>query len=118
MLEGAGIPDAVVGGNAVAAWVARVDGAAVRNTRVVDILLRRSDFPQAIAVMQQAGFVYAETMNVHMFLDGPDASPRDAVHILFAAEMSDPQTSVWPRTSRNATPRGHSELLNWNRWCG
>lgn len=86
VLEGAGIPYAVVGGNAVAAWVSRVDEAAVRNTRDVDILLRRSDFPQAIAAMQQAGFVYAETMNVHMFLDGPDASPRDAVHILFAAE--------------------------------
>lgn len=86
VLEGAGIPYAVVGGNAVAAWVSRVDEAAVRNTRDVDILLRRSDFPQAIAAMQQAGFVYCETMNVHMFLDGPDASPRDAVHILFAAE--------------------------------
>ncbi|MDX1967330.1 MAG: hypothetical protein SFV23_09180, partial [Planctomycetaceae bacterium] len=86
VLEGAGIPYAVVGGNAVAAWVSRVDEAAVRNTRDVDILLRRSDFPQAIAAMQQAGFVYCETMSVHMFLDGPDASPRDAVHILFAAE--------------------------------
>lgn len=95
VLEGAGIPYAVVGGNAVAAWVSRVDEAAVRNTRDVDILLRRSDFPQAIAAMQQAGFVYCETMNVHMFLDGPDASPRDAVHILFAAEKVR-QTDVCP----------------------
>ncbi len=95
VLEGAGIPYAVVGGNAVAAWVSRVDEAAVRNTRDVDILLRRSDFPQAIAAMQQAGFMYCETMNVHMFLDGPEASPRDAVHILFAAEKVR-QTDVCP----------------------
>lgn len=32
-LEAAGIPYAVVGGNAVADWVSRVDEAAVRNTR-------------------------------------------------------------------------------------
>lgn len=34
-LEAAGIPYAVVGGNAVADWVSRVDEAAVRNTRDV-----------------------------------------------------------------------------------
>ena len=46
-LEGAGIPYAVVGGNAVASWVARVDEAAVRNTQDVDILLNRSDLEAA-----------------------------------------------------------------------
>ena len=38
-LEAAGVLYAVVGGNAVASWVARVDEAAVRNTQDVDILL-------------------------------------------------------------------------------
>lgn len=33
------IPYAVVGGNAVAAWVARVDIEAVRNTKDVDVLI-------------------------------------------------------------------------------
>ena len=32
-----------LGGNAVAAWVARVDRAAVRNTQDVDLLVRRKD---------------------------------------------------------------------------
>lgn len=32
VLDAAGIPYAVIGGNAVAAWVARVDESAVRNT--------------------------------------------------------------------------------------
>jgi hypothetical protein len=36
-LEKAEIPYAVSGGHAVAAWVSRVDEAAVRNTRDVDI---------------------------------------------------------------------------------
>jgi hypothetical protein len=49
-LEQAQILYAVVGGNAVAAWVARVDEAAARNTRDVDLLIWRTDqelFPGA-----------------------------------------------------------------------
>ena len=42
-LERAGVPYAVVGGNAVAEWVGRIDEDAVRNTRDVDILIRRED---------------------------------------------------------------------------
>jgi hypothetical protein len=38
-LNGAGVPYAVVGGNAVASWVATVDEGAVRNTRDVDLLV-------------------------------------------------------------------------------
>ena len=41
------IPYAVVGGNAVASWVATVDEAAVRNTQDVDIMIRRADFAAA-----------------------------------------------------------------------
>ena len=48
-LDGAGVPYAVVGGNAVAEWVARIDDEAVRNTRDVDILVRRADFAAAQA---------------------------------------------------------------------
>lgn len=55
-LENAKVPYAVVGGNAIAAWVARVDEAAVRNTQDVDILVRRSDF--AAVQNALAGFSY------------------------------------------------------------
>lgn len=85
-LSAAGIPYAVAGGNAVAAWVSRVDEAAVRNTRNVDILLRREDLPAAIQVLEQVGFVYRHAMKIDMFLDGPQATARDAVHVLFAGE--------------------------------
>lgn len=43
-LRSANIPYAVVGGNAVALWVSRVDESAVRNTQDVDLLVRRTDF--------------------------------------------------------------------------
>src|SRR5205809_7330172 len=70
-LQQAGVPYAVVGGNAVAAWVSRVDEAAVRNTQDVDILLRRADLPAATAALEQAGFVYRHAASIDMFLDGP-----------------------------------------------
>ena len=55
-LESAGVPHAVVGGNAVAAWVARVDEAAVRNTPDVDILIRRNDLDAASVALAAVGF--------------------------------------------------------------
>ena len=85
-LERAGVPYAVVGGNAVAAWVSRVDEAAVRNTQDVDIVLRRVDLDRATAALAEAGFVRRRAAGVEMFLDGPKAKARDAVHVVFAGE--------------------------------
>lgn len=76
ILETAQVPYAVIGGNAVAAWVSRVDEAAVRNTRDVDILLRRADFDAAKVAMAAGGFVYRHAASIDMFLDGPGASAR------------------------------------------
>lgn len=87
----AGIPYAVAGGNAVAAWVARVDRAATRNTQDVDILVRRSDFDAVKVALESVGFVHHEILGVDCFIDGPDASPRDAVHLLYAGEKVRPQ---------------------------
>jgi hypothetical protein len=85
-LDDAGVPYAVAGGNAVAAWVSRIDEAAVRNTRDVDVLLRRGDLAAASAAMAKAGFIYRHVASIDMFLDGPQAKPRDAVHVVFANE--------------------------------
>jgi len=85
-LEQAGIPYAVSGGNAVRAWVAQADEAAVRTTRDVNILLRRSDLPAAREALEAEGFVHRHSAGIDMFLDGPEAKARDAVHILFAGE--------------------------------
>ncbi len=89
-LGAAGVAYAVVGGNAVAAWVATVDKAAVRNTQDVDVLIRRDDFKSAKAALECAGFVYRHTAGVDMFVDHPTASARDAVHIIFAGEFVRP----------------------------
>src|SRR6266849_4001428 len=84
--ERAGVPYAVVGGNAVAAWVTRVDEAAVRNTQDVDVLIRRTDLEAAKIALQGVGFIYRHVASIDMFLDGPKAKARDAVHIIFAGE--------------------------------
>jgi len=89
-LEGAAIPYAVAGGNAVAAWVSRIDEAAVRNTQDVDILLRREDLERAKTALESAGFILRHVKSVDMFLDGPDAKARDAIHVIFAGEKVEP----------------------------
>ena len=91
-----GIDYAVVGGNAVAAWVSRVEESAVRNTRDVDILLRREDEIKARQALESVGFVHrpvaapgkAGAMDV--FLDGQGAKIRDALHVLWAGERPVP----------------------------
>lgn len=85
-LEKAGIPYALAGGNAIAAWVSEVDEAAVRNTQDVDLLIRRSDLDRAKEAFGTAGFIYRHSSGIDMFLDGIDAKARDAVHIVFAGE--------------------------------
>ncbi len=106
-LEAAGIPYAVAGGNAVAAWVATVDAAAVRNTQDVDILLRRSDLEAAAAALKGAGFVRRHVAGMEIFLDGPDAKARDAVHVVMAGEKVRPEyEAAAPDVAEPARPSG------------
>jgi len=81
---------------AVAAWVTRVDESAVRNTRAVDILLRRADFEAAKRALEAAGFIYRHAASIDMFLDGKGAKAREVVHVIFANEKvrsDDPVTT-------------------------
>ncbi len=89
-LNEAGVPYAVVGGNAVASWVATIDEGAVRNTRDIDFLVRRSDLPAIRAALEQAGFVHDELLDVVMFRDGADGKPSEAIHLVFAGEKIRP----------------------------
>jgi len=90
-LKRAGVPYAVVGGNAVAIWVARVDQSAVRNTRDVDLLIRRSDLDAARQALSKSGFIYRHVAGIDLFLDGPDAKARDALHVIYAGEKVRPE---------------------------
>ena len=85
-LERHGVPYAVIGGPAVAVWVARVDEDAVRNTVDVDILLKREDMARATAALAEVGFEFAEVRGVPLFIETANPSPKRGVHIVFAGE--------------------------------
>jgi hypothetical protein len=90
-LQSAGIRYAVVGGNAVASWISTKDTGAVRNTRDVDLLVRREDLSEVAAALEGAGFVHGELLDVVMFRDGPEGKPSEAVHLLFSGEKVRPE---------------------------
>lgn len=85
-LEVGNIPHAVIGGNAIGAWVAKIDEGSVRNTRDVDILIPRAAFDAAKAAMEAAGFVFAHVYGVDLFIDGPAGKPSEGVHLRYAGE--------------------------------
>jgi hypothetical protein len=90
-LESASIPYAIAGGNAVAAWVARRDRAAVRNTQDVDILVRRADFEAVKRSLESVGFEHHNVLGVDCFIDGGNGNPRDSVHLIYSGEKVKPE---------------------------
>ena len=111
-LDAAGVPYAVAGGNAVAAHVASVDPAAVRNTQDVDILLRRNDLDAATRALEAAGFIRRHVAGIEVFLDGPDAKARDAVHVVLAGEKVRPQYAEPAPDVTNSQNTGAFRLLS------
>ena len=101
-LEAAGVPYAVVGGHAVAAWVSQIDPAAVRTTVDVDILIARVDLDRARVALEAVGFVHSFTFGIDIFVDGPEGKAREAVHIIFAGERVKPGDAV-PAPDLSAT---------------
>jgi hypothetical protein len=101
-LEAAGVPYAIAGGHAVAAWVSQIDPAAVRTTVDVDILIARVDLERAKAALEAVGFVHSFTFGIDIFVDGPEGKAREAVHIIFAGERVKPGDSV-PAPDLSAT---------------
>lgn len=93
-LRDAQIPYAVIGGNAVAAWVGRVDPTATRATKDVDILLRRRDINQMAEAMDALGFRREDLRSLTMFLDPDEPSRRSAVHVVWADEHVRPSYAL------------------------
>jgi len=85
-LTQSGIPHAIIGGHAVASWVARVDAEAVRNTKDVDLLIRRSDFERTVETLDSVGFLHHNVNGIDLFIDGPQGSVRSGIHLVFAGE--------------------------------
>lgn len=94
------------------AWVTRVDESAVRNTRDVDILVRRSDLYAVSNALTAAGFVFRHVAGVDVFLDGPHAKPRDGVHIVFANEKVRPDEPLPNPDVTESEPAEHFQVLN------
>lgn len=103
ILEDAKVPYAVIGGHAVRAWVAQVDEAALRTTQDVDILVRPADLPAMTAAMTAAGFHCRKTTGLDMFVEQPDGSARDAVHVMLVGNVErrgdepNPDIEPWVR---------------------
>ena len=64
-LEAERVPYALIGGNAVAAWVSQVDPSAARNTVDVDLLVNRGDFEQVKTALASAGFVHRPSASAY-----------------------------------------------------
>lgn len=93
-LDAAGIPYAVVGGNAVASWVGRVDQGATRATKDVDILVRRADTPRVTAAITALGFAREDLRDLVLFIDPDEPSKKSGVHLVWAGEKIRPSYSV------------------------
>ena len=114
ILETAGVPYAVIGGHAVRAWVAQVDEAALRTTQDVDILVRPADLPALITAMTAAGFHHRHTSGLDMFVEHPDVSARDAVHVLLVGTVErggEPNPDIVPAVRTDDLQTGALETL-------
>ena len=89
-LDDAGIPYAIVGGNAVAAWVMTVDDAAVRATKDVDVMIQRADLPAVTKALRPTGLMLVEVHGVVMFVNRRRPNPKTGLHVLFANELVRP----------------------------
>ncbi len=104
ILESAQVPYAVIGGHAVRAWVAQVDEAALRTTQDVDILVRPEDLSAVIIAMTAAGFYHRQRAGLDMMVEHPDASARDAVHVLICGRVErdgEPNPDIEPSARAN-----------------
>jgi len=85
-LDDAGIGYAVIGGNAVASWVATADPGATRSTKDVDLLLERSELERAKEMLCAKGFILAEVLGVPVFMPSDDPLPSRGAHVILANE--------------------------------
>lgn len=109
-LDAAGIRYAVIGGNAVAAWVAQADPSATRATKDVDLLVDRTDLDRISAVMTKLGFQRHDLRRLVLFTDPAEPSKRAGVHLVWANEKVQPSYAV-PAPSTDETVRDAAGFL-------
>ena len=109
-LDAADIGYAVIGGNAVAAWVARVDPSATRATKDVDLLVKRADLDRITEVMDELGFHRNGMPSAVLFTDPEEPSKRAGVHLVWANEKVRPSYAL-PAPSTDEAVRDAEGLL-------
>jgi len=109
-LDAASIPYAVIGGNAVATWVATRDVGATRATKDVDLLLARSDLDRAENALTPIGFVREEVLGIPVFMESEHPLPSQGVHVILANEKVR-EHSLLPAPSVDSVRRSTSGYL-------
>lgn len=110
-LNAASVRYAVIGGNAVAIWVAKADPSATRSTVDVDLLVNHADLDAVTAVFEGLGFERHDLRRLILFTDPEEPSRRSGVHLVWAEKkvlpsyahaapsideaVFDPQQSLW-----------------------
>lgn len=103
-LDQAGIRYAVVGGNAVAAWVSRIDPSATRATKDVDLLVQKQDDASIAEVMARLGFTRQDLSRLVLFIDPEEPSKRSGIHLVWSDTLIRPSYTC-PSPSVNEAVR-------------
>jgi hypothetical protein len=80
----AGVCYAVIGGNAVAVWVAKKDPSATRSTVDVDLLVNKQDLDAVTRVFETLRFERHDLRPLILFTDPEEPSRRSGVHLVWA----------------------------------
>lgn len=89
-LDAAGVRYAVIGGNAVAAWVATVDPGATRTTKDIDLLVDQSDLGRITEVMERLALTRVDLRRLVLFVDPEEPSRKFGVHLVWAGRKVRP----------------------------
>lgn len=109
-LDAAGVIYAVIGGNAVAAWVAIVDPGATRSTKDVDLLLRRADLSRVEKSLSSIGLIHKEVLGVLVFMETDDPLPSRGVHVVLSGEKVR-ESARYPAPGMERAERSKSGFL-------
>ena len=91
LLNESQVPYAVIGGHAIAAWVATKDESMMRASPEVEILVRPEDIARIREVLEADGMVFRKVADMDIFLDDMASKEVDAVHLIYAGQKIRPE---------------------------
>jgi len=109
-LNAAGVRYAVIGGNAVALWVAKKDPSATRSTVDVDLLVIKQDLDAVSRVFETLRFERHDLRRLILFTDPEEPSRRSGVHLVWAGQKVLPSYA-------HAAPRVEEAIFEAEQGC-